>query len=131
MEGTLFVCSLIAGQNGSGGRESYSIAILNRKGLDNFYLEIEEQGGVEIEITDAFTIIQTGHPPNEEGGGKVWGLWMYEETTGDMRSEGSTAHMIAECAGRVARGERSALETEERVAPMGSDGVDGSTKAPI
>lgn len=71
------------------------MVILNRKGLDNFYLELGARDRVEVELTEEFTILQAGD--------KVWGLWDYEEERGD-RGGGSTAAVIAECAERVGRG---------------------------
>ena len=101
VEGTLFVCALgphdpqsnnqqIRDGEGEGEEEErYAVLILNRKGLDNFYLELCSAPGVavEVEISAEFTILQAGD--------KVWGLWIYGEA-----GEG-TSKTIAACAERV------------------------------
>lgn len=89
------------------------MVILNRKGLDNFYLELSAagEGAVEVEITAEFTILQAAD--------KVWGLWIYGEA-----GEG-TSKIIAACAERVRThaegqqedGDVEAPETTERQTP--------------
>ena len=99
------------GSNDDG--ENYAIVILNRRGLDNFYLELGGSkagsktgtGSVEVEITDEFTILQTTSDDGVDG--EVWGLWIYEEGAAKdgKRSGGGgrgvTSGIIAECAERV------------------------------
>ena len=106
VEGTLFVCALgpnsqqssdpqchnppsrnREGEGEEEGEERYAILILNRKGLDNFYLDLNATAAVEVEISAEFTILQAGD--------KVWGLWIYGEA-----GEG-TSKIIAACAERV------------------------------
>ncbi|KAG7005198.1 hypothetical protein G7Y79_00021g050650 [Physcia stellaris] len=98
VEGTLFVCALSTNNQNIKDQEDweereeeegYAVVILNRKGLDNFYLEISAagEGAVEVEITAEFTILQAAD--------KVWGLWIYGEA-----GEG-TSKTIAACAERV------------------------------
>ena len=99
VEGTLFVCALnpteVDGQR-------YSVVILNRKGLDNFYLEIGDvddngEGRVSVEISEVFTIIYA-----EE---KIWGLWIYEEDN-NSDGEGSTSTIISACAESIGKPDR-------------------------
>ena len=89
------------------------VVILNRKGLENFQLELS--GDVEVEITDEFTILQTASDDGE-GGGRVWGLWIYEEGMGGEGmggGRGVTAGVIGECAARIRREEEDGDGDEE------------------
>ena len=132
VDGTLFVCALsphyiqptsqvdgtgdVRRRGGSSDdEENYAIVILNRRGLDNFYLELggsnasskSGRESVEVEITDEFTILQT---TSDDGvNGEVWGLWIYEDGAakdGKMSGGGGrgvTSGVITECAERVKR----------------------------
>jgi hypothetical protein len=89
IEGTLFVCELT---ETPGGAERYSVVILNRRGLENFEMELSSEA--EMEITDEYVILQ---------GDQVYGLWIFSEaesSTQGMRAE--TANKIKELAERAA-----------------------------
>ena len=96
VEGTLFVCALTPTE-GKGLR--YSVVILNRKGLDNFYLEIGDvdddgEGQVSVEISEIFTMIYADD--------KIWGLWIYEENN-KSEGGGSTSKVIVACAESIGK----------------------------
>jgi hypothetical protein len=93
IEGTLFVCELTEAH---GGAERYSVVILNRRGLDNFEMELSSEA--EMEITDEYVILQ---------GDQVYGLWIFSEaesSTQGMRAQ--TANKIKELAERAAESRR-------------------------
>jgi hypothetical protein len=103
VEGTLFVCQLTPS---SIGAERYCAVILNRRGLDNFYLELTSSEAMEI--SDPYVILQ--------GDDQVYGLWIFADpppsSTANCRVE--TAEKMMEIADR-ARASRAARE-------MGSNG---------
>lgn len=95
IEGTLFLCQLISHP---GGGERYSVVILNRRGLNNFKLELVEGGRVEEK--DEYIILQD---QDEQGNVGVYGLWIFSEpepsSTAGMRER--VARRIADCAARA------------------------------
>ncbi|KAL8784194.1 MAG: hypothetical protein Q9195_009141 [Heterodermia aff. obscurata] len=99
VEGTLFVCALTPTD---GEDQRYSVVILNRKGLDNFYLEIGDvdddgEGQVSVELSELFTMIYAED--------KIWGLWIYEEdNNGD--GGGNTSKVITACAESIGKPDR-------------------------
>lgn len=102
IEGTLFICHLAPSPVAA---DRFSVAILNRRGLDNFYLELTSEE--ETEITDPYVILQ---------GDQVYGIWIFAEpppaSTADCRTE--TAAKIVECAQQA---------RVSREAAMGGDGL--------
>ncbi|KAL5119037.1 hypothetical protein ACEQ8H_002961 [Pleosporales sp. CAS-2024a] len=90
IEGTLFICQLTPADTGA---ERYCAVILNRKGLDNFYLELTSSE--HMEITDPYIIVQ--------GENHVYGLWIFADpppaTTANCRAE--TADKIMHIADRA------------------------------
>ncbi|KAF1915575.1 hypothetical protein BDU57DRAFT_277073 [Ampelomyces quisqualis] len=97
IEGTLFVCQLTPS---SIGAARYCAVILNRRGLDNFYLELTSSD--EMEISDPYVILQ---------GDQVYGIWIFADpppaSTSNCRIE--TAEKMMEIADR-ARASREAKE---------------------
>jgi len=92
IEGTLFVCSLTSPMSEK-WQERYAVTILNRRGLENFWLELTR--GEEVEVTAEYVILQGGE--GEEG--KVYGLWIFEEGAGSTKGiREVTARLIKECA---------------------------------
>lgn len=89
VEGSLFICELIPSAIGV---ERYGVVILNRRSMDNFYMDIT--GPESIEITDEYIIMQ---------GDQVYGLWIFCEplpsSTAFKRTE--TAAKIQELAVRI------------------------------
>lgn len=99
VEGTLFICQLTPSPIGA---ERFCAVILNRRGLDNFYLELTSSE--EMEIADPYVIVQ---------GDQVYGLWIFADpppaSTAHCRID--TANKIMEIADR-ARASREAKEKE-------------------
>ncbi|KAF2792962.1 PH domain-like protein [Melanomma pulvis-pyrius CBS 109.77] len=104
IEGTLFVCELAP----SGGADRFSVVILNRRGLDNFAMELTSEA--EMEITDEYVILQ---------GDQVYGLWIFSEpppsSTANTRIE--TAEKIKVLAIQAAESRRA----REQVVRNGAD----------
>ncbi|KAF4547955.1 Dcp1-like decapping family-like protein [Elsinoe fawcettii] len=113
VEGALFVCELLpivptgaAGTNG-GLVERYGVVVLNRKGLNNFVVELRSQGDVDVD--EEYVILQVGEGEDVEEG--IYGLWIFCPG-GDTTDREVAAAVITECAGR-AEGSRVALEGQD------------------
>lgn len=119
IEGTLFVCGL---QASASIPNRFAVFILNRRGLENFFVELESSESVEI--TTEYVIVQT----ETQGVPEVYGIWIYQEpepsSTADAREK--NAKLIEHCArlaglsrevGRDVLNERAG----ERVAGEGED----------
>ena len=106
IEGTAFVCSLLPSLELS---FRYSVMVLNRRGLENF--DIELLSAEDVEITDEYIILQS----EKHGVLKVYGLWVFSEPPPSSTSHhrAAIAKMIQECAERVSMGRRTVFETEE------------------
>lgn len=80
VEGSLFICGLVPSALGA---ERYGVVILNRRSMDNFYMEITGPDG--LEFTDEYIIMQ---------GDQVYGLWIFCEpppsSTANTRAETSS-----------------------------------------
>ncbi|KAJ4302772.1 hypothetical protein N0V90_001663 [Kalmusia sp. IMI 367209] len=89
IEGSLFVCELVPAATLV---ERYAVVILNRRNMDNFYMDIVGPDG--LEFTDEYIIMQ---------GDQVYGLWIFCEpppsSTANTRAE--TVAKIQELAARV------------------------------
>jgi hypothetical protein len=111
VEGTLFLCRLTPSPIGA---DRYSVAILNRRGLDNFYLELTSEE--EMEFTDPYVILQ---------GDQVYGIWVFADpppaSTADCRTD--TANKILQAA------EKARLSREARHQTKAE--VDTATSAPM
>lgn len=96
IEGTLFVCQLTPRPAGG---ERYSVIILNRRGLNNFQLELRKAD--QVEETDEYIILQDDD--DEEGTVGVFGLWIFSEPepSSTARSREQAARVIADCAARA------------------------------
>ena len=119
VEGTLFLCKLTPSPIGA---DRYSVAILNRRGLDNFYLELVSEE--EMEFTDPYVILQ---------GDQVYGIWVFADpppaSTADCRTD--TANKIMQAAEK-ARLSREAKEHEGRNGVhQASEQVEAATSAPM
>jgi hypothetical protein len=77
VEGSLFICGQVPSPAGA---ERYGVVILNRRSMDNFYMEIVGPDG--LEFTDEYIIMQ---------GDQVYGLWIFCEpppsSTANARAE--------------------------------------------
>ena len=119
VEGTLFLCRLTPSAIGA---DRYSVAILNRRGLDNFYLELTSEE--EMEFTDPYVILQ---------GDQVYGIWVFADpppaSTADCRTD--TANKIMQAAEK-ARLSREAKEQEgKNGVHQASEHVESATSAPM
>ncbi|KAK6439160.1 hypothetical protein LTR95_004632 [Oleoguttula sp. CCFEE 5521] len=109
-EGTLFLCQL-ASEDGS---PRFSVVVLNRKGLENFVVEIQGEDMVQVE--------------EEDGEGKVYGLWVFSEegeiptTLERMSGAMRECARLAEGAGAVGeemQGEEDGYEDEDQTEEEG------------
>ncbi|MCJ1469217.1 hypothetical protein MMC07_007850 [Pseudocyphellaria aurata] len=95
IEGTLFVCQL---SSHSAGGERYSVIVLNRRGLNNFKLELLE--GDRVEETEEYIILEDRDEQSNVG---VYGLWIFSEPE-PSSTEGTrerVATVIKDCAARA------------------------------
>ncbi|RDW74311.1 Dcp1 family protein [Aspergillus mulundensis] len=100
VEGTLFVCQLVAG---SLGEERYSVFVLNRRGLNNFDLPLTH--GDNVELTEEYIILKsdsTSDPSNARPSSdvRIYGLWVFSEPPPSSTAEtrNINAQVIRECA---------------------------------
>jgi hypothetical protein len=110
VEGTLFLCRLTPS---AAGADRYSVAILNRRGLDNFYLELTSEE--EMEFTDPYVILQ---------GDQVYGIWVFADpppaSTADCRTDTANKIMQAAEKARLSREGQAKAEVDTAAsAPMG------------
>ena len=99
IEGTAFVCGLLPTY---ASPERFEVTVLNRRGLENFKLEL--LSATNVEITEEYIILNS----TEDGQPKVYGLWVFSEPPPSSTSHHRTdvAHKIQECAERVESGKR-------------------------
>ncbi|KAL9051327.1 MAG: hypothetical protein Q9162_006081 [Coniocarpon cinnabarinum] len=134
VEGTLFVVAL----DHQDGNERYGVMVLNRKGLENFEMELHRTE--DVEVSGEFVIIQ-GQDEDEEMG--ITGLWIFanhngeggggsgnEQSQEDLRS--LIAGVITECAGRAEAsqkrlGEYAQPNKRRGYGAMGFDGAEDET----
>lgn len=108
VEGTMFVVRLTPhstktqesiGTSG-GMEERYAVFVLNRRGLDNFMLELRTED--DVDITDEYVIFQETEDAGDGTGRQevvVYGLWIFAEkqaSIGDART--FNAQVILQCA---------------------------------
>ncbi|KAL1608324.1 hypothetical protein SLS60_003264 [Paraconiothyrium brasiliense] len=100
VEGSLFICGLVPFATGV---ERYGVVILNRRSMDNFYMEITGPDG--LEFTEEYIIMQ---------GDQVYGLWIFCEpppsSTANTRIE--TVAKIQELAARVEASQAAAQSND-------------------
>jgi len=108
VEGTLFICELSPNPSAA---PRYSVLVLNRRGLENFKLEL--LGSDDVDITEEYVILQ-GHDDADVP--KAHGLWIFSEP-----EPSSTAHarevnakIIEECAFK-AKGGRIPTDRQQHV----------------
>ncbi|KAF2181870.1 PH domain-like protein [Zopfia rhizophila CBS 207.26] len=104
IEGTLFMCELTPS---SISADRFSVIILNRRGLNNFTVELTSRDNVEF--SEPYVILQE---QGEDGTQQIYGLWIFSEpppsSTATIRVE--TAEKIQELA---ARAEESRMARED------------------
>jgi hypothetical protein len=119
VEGTLFVCQLVPSPIGA---ERFCAVILNRRGLDNFYIELTSSE--DMEITDPYVILQ---------GDQVYGIWIFADpppsSTANCRVE--TAEKMMDIADRA----RASREAKEKAGKNGvkeaSEQTEAASSAPM
>lgn len=108
VEGTLFVCQLTPLPSGV---ERFCVVIYNRRGLDNFYLDLTSSE--EMEIAEPYVILQ--------GDDVVYGIWIFADpppaSTSNCRVE--TATKMMEIADRA----KASREAKENHGSNGSKDV--------
>ncbi|KAF2457199.1 hypothetical protein BDY21DRAFT_286470 [Lineolata rhizophorae] len=112
IEGTMFVCAL---RRTDTGIERFCVIILNRRGLNNFELELTSTDG--IELTEDFIILRADNNPiheDEFATPQFYGLWIFSEpppsSTSDARAV--NAQVIHHCA---AQAEATKKAVEEKI----------------
>ena len=93
IEGTLFICELFPSVEGTQG---YSVVVLNRRGLENFAMELRTAD--DVEVTDEYIILQNRE--ENEDHPQIIGLWIFAEPPPSSTAEARTAnaHLIKACA---------------------------------
>jgi hypothetical protein len=119
IEGTLFLCQLTPSPIGA---ERYCAVILNRRGLDNFYIDLTSSE--DMEITDPYVILQ---------GDLVYGIWIFADpppaSTANCRVE--TAEKMMAIADRA----KASREAKERAGKSGvreaTEQTEAASSAPM
>ncbi|KAL4784605.1 hypothetical protein BJX76DRAFT_213779 [Aspergillus varians] len=100
VEGTLFVCQLVAGNL---GEERYSVFVLNRRGLNNFDIPLTDSENVEI--TEEYIILKSDSSTDSNSARTnnhihIYGLWVFSEPPPSSTAEtrNINAQVIRECA---------------------------------
>lgn len=111
IEGTAFVCGL---QPTPESLERFEVTALNRRGLENFKLELLSTA--DVEVTEEYIILND----IVEGVPKVYGLWIFSEPPPSSTSHHrvAIAHKIQECTQRVEAGKR----------PVKQEGLNGQDR---
>ena len=116
VEGTLFIVRLHPLPGLASPR--YALVILNRRGLDNWTLELNTAEGVQV--TEEYIILQgQGSVADALDGGnadadKIWGIWVFEEREGSTRGQRQeTADWILRCA-QMAEDESATMANGDR-----------------
>ncbi|KAF2218784.1 hypothetical protein BDZ85DRAFT_166356, partial [Elsinoe ampelina] len=99
IEGALFVCELLPlvpnGSDGISGDllERYGVVVLNRKGLNNFVVELKS--AADVDVDEEYVILQVAEEELVEDG--IYGLWIFCPG-GDTTDREVAAAVITECA---------------------------------
>ena len=94
IEGTTFICGLAPNPQCD---QRFSVVVLNRRGLDNFHVEVKSTN--EVEVTDEYIIMQS----EQDGQLQVYGLWVYSEPppSSTAHHRDLTAAKVQECASKA------------------------------
>lgn len=133
VEGTLFVCQLT---QGSLGEERYTAFVLNRRGLNNFDLQLTD--GDNVELTEEYVILKADEndtnsvadPSNAQAsqlngngapGLRIYGIWIYSEPPPNSTAQARTinAEKIRECASHAGQSLKIARERLEAIRQNG------------
>ncbi|KAF2474295.1 PH domain-like protein [Lindgomyces ingoldianus] len=110
VEGTLFVCELAPSPTGA---NRFSVIILNRRGLDNFRIELTSDA--DMEITDEYVILQDNNV--------VYGLWVFSEPP-----PSSTANNRVETAGKIRVLAKQAADSRQARDPVQRNGAEAADR---
>ena len=123
IEGTLFLCGL---HPSSAVANRFAVFILNRRGLDNFFLELHSADAVEI--TEEYVIVQADDTASEDP--KVYGLWIYQEVEpgSTAKAREKNAGLIESCA-RIAGLSKDSGTDILATAAIGENALVGQVKA--
>lgn len=80
IEGTFFVTSDYEAEIET-GNETFTLIILNRRGMNNFIVQIGDL--LDVEVTDEVLIVGMKDEEGEER--KVMGIWIHEDRVGIMK----------------------------------------------
>ena len=117
IEGTAFVCGLLPDKQST---QRYEVTVLNRRGLNNFTLELMNVS--DVEVTEEYIILNSTH----DGVPHVYGLWVFSEPapSSTFHHRTAIAHKIQECAEKAEAGRRLAQEhTESEHDEYNDDGI--------
>ena len=117
IEGTAFLCRLAANEHRS---ERYSVTVLNRRGLNNFQVEL--LSSADVEVTPEFIILQS----EMDGVPLVYGLWIFTEPP-----PSSTAHHKDTIAQKIESCAERAEESLIRAADYEDDGYEDEVEDEI
>ncbi|KAJ5177136.1 Dcp1-like decapping [Penicillium canariense] len=147
VEGTLFVCQLT---QGSLGEERYTAFVLNRRGLNNFDLQLTD--GDNVELTEEYVILKADEGAEDESGAnglkdpskpqgrqangtstpglRIYGIWIYSEPSPNSTAQARTinAEMIRECATHAGQ---SLKIMRERLEAMRQNGLHEAAAAAV
>ncbi|KAI9782528.1 MAG: mRNA-decapping enzyme 1B [Peltula sp. TS41687] len=125
IEGTLFVCRLstqpltlyqepTADTDPDGGVERYTVMVLNRRGLQNFTVEL--LSAADVEVTEEYVILQVAEEENkQEAPPSIYGLWIFSEPapSSTANTRAINAQIIQDCAAQ-AEVSRTRVAAKER-----------------
>lgn len=108
VEGTLFICEL---SPNSSAAPRYSVLVLNRRGLENFKLELLDSD--DVDVTEEYVILQ-GHDDADVP--KAYGLWIFSEPEPSSTAQAReiNAKIIEECAFKAKRG-RIPMDRQQQI----------------
>lgn len=102
VEGSLFICQFTAL-----GSLHFALVILNRRGLDNWIVEIVSHDGVQV--TDEYIMLAGQRQLQDLSGqqtqiasdadDRIWGIWVFEEAVGSTKGQRDECReLITACA---------------------------------
>ena len=83
IEGTLFVCDCTTPAATDDMEENYCLVVFNRKGMENFILELWMVH--DVEISGELLIFRYSDTGTADGGEKTRGIWMHEDSEGTRK----------------------------------------------
>ncbi|MCJ1411463.1 hypothetical protein MMC19_005552 [Ptychographa xylographoides] len=106
IEGTAFVCGLLPTEESP---QRYEVTVLNRRGLNNFALEL--LNATDVEVTEEYIILNSINDAVPH----VYGLWVFSEPPPSSTSHHRTAiaQKIQGCAQRVENARILASEAQD------------------